>query len=273
MRKMPTARLLLTGAGTGLIVMSLSSASASSANISHSYHTASTIAAGSLVSLDPTKTDYVVPANTDNASKLFGITVANNDSLLEVNASQDTTQVATSGAANALVSTLGGDISVGDAVTVSPFNGIGMRADDNSGVRVIGLAQTAFNAKTEGAKEQQVTAKNGKKQTIYLGYISVSIGVGTAGNGQDKQSGLQRFAKSLTGHTVSTPRIILSIIVVIVSLAALVTLTYSAVYGSIVAIGRNPLAKFAILRTLSGVLGMGALTTLVAVVALFFLLR
>ena len=246
---------------------------ATSANISHSYSASSVIPNGSLVSLDPTQSNYVMAANTDNGRQLLGITVASNDSLIAVDSTVGQVQVATSGTATALVSNLDGSIAVGDQVSVSPFNGIGMKAGPGS--YVIGLAQTAFSSKSGGATTEQVTDKSGKNTSVAVGYIKLGIAIGTGSTqAADSQlSYLQKLAKSITGHTVSTVRIALSIIIAIVAFLALVTLVYASIYGSIISIGRNPLAKFAVFRTLTSVLGMVLLTAAIASFTIFLLLR
>lgn len=214
-----------------------------------------------------------MPANTANSAQLLGIAVAGNDSLIAVDANTGKLQIATTGNAPALVSTVNGNIKVGDQVGVSPFSGIGMKAQPGS--RVIGLAQTAFSSGTQGAVTEQVTDKNGKAGTIKVGYVRVSIAIGTnaAVLTATNLNGLQKFAKSLTGHTVSTARVAISLAVATVAILALVTLVYASIYGSIVSIGRNPLAKYAVFRTLSSVLALALLTTVVASLIIFFLLR
>src|ERR1017187_2055323 len=99
MRKPRRLRVVLTGIGAGLIAFGLATASASSANVSHSYHSAGSITNGSLVSLDPQQTDYVEMANSYNGSRLLGVAVASNDSLLAVDPNSGEVQVATSGSA------------------------------------------------------------------------------------------------------------------------------------------------------------------------------
>jgi hypothetical protein len=274
MKQLRPLRLLLAGLATSLVALGLAPAGASSANISHSYHSTSSIPNGSIVSLDPSRTDYVQLSNIDNGNRLLGIAVAKDDSLLAVDPADGAVQVATSGNATVLVSTLNGAIGVGDQIAVSPFNGIGMKA--SSGSRVIGLAQTAFNSSSAGATSQQITDKTGKTAAVQVGYTRVTIGIGTnntAANGNEKLNGLQKLARSLTGHTVSTPRVIVSLVVATVALIALITLIYASIYGSIISIGRNPLAKYAVFRTLGSVLGMAALTAVIAGLTIFFLLR
>ncbi len=255
------------------MVLSLTTVGASSANISHSYKAAKGVKDGSIVSLDPRHSDYVQAANVNNASRLLGIAVAGDDSLLAVDQTPGAVQVATSGTANGLVSTLNGDIKVGDQIGVSPFDGVGMKA--LTGSKVIGLAQTAFNSGSAGSTTQQVTDKGHKTRTIHVGYVRISIAIGfnATGTSSENLTSLQKLAQSITGHTVSNTRAIISLAVVIVSLLALITLVYSSIYGSIISVGRNPLAKYTVFRTLGTVLGMAALTTLVAGVTVYLLLK
>jgi hypothetical protein len=273
MRRGRPVRLLLTGVGLTLLVLGLAPAGASSANISRSYKGSGSIVNGSIVSLDPQRSDYVQAANTNNGARLLGVAVASNDSLLAVDATAGNIQVATSGNASVLVSDVGGKINVGDQIGVSPFNGVGMKA--TAGSRVIGLAQTGFDKNTGQASLQSVTDKDGKSNQIAVGFARVTIAIGNNANDAQYENlnGLQRFARSVTGHTVSTTRVVISLVVVVVSLLALITLVYASIYSSIISIGRNPLAKYAVFRTLGSVLGMAALTTLVASVTVYLLLR
>ncbi len=253
-------------------VLGLAPAEASSANISHSYSSEGSIKNGSLVSLDPRRSDYVQAATSSNGQRLLGIAVASDDSLLAIDPMAGAVQVATSGTANGLVSTLNGDIAVGDQVSVSPFEGVGMKATPGS--RVIGLAQTSFNIQTSGARVQQVTDKKGKVSQVQVGFVRLGIAPGRAASAAaDNLNSLQRYAKNLGGHTISTARVVLSLIIALVALTSIITLMYSSVYASIISIGRNPLAKYAVFRSLTSVLGMAALTAVVAGSTIFLLLR
>lgn len=253
-----------------LAISGIAPAAAFSANISHSYGAIGTLPNGSIVSLDANKSNFVEAANTDNGTRLLGVVVPSDDSLLAVDPSDVLSQVATSGQANALVSTLNGNIKVGDLVAVSPFNGIGMKSE--AGAHVIGLAQTAFDG-SSGAS-QTVKGKNGKTTDIKIGLVRVNIAVGTDNSSNTAQlSGLQRFGKALTGHTVSTLRLVVSLIIALVAFVSLAVLIYASIYGSIISIGRNPLAKYAIFRTLGSVLGMAALTAIVASATIFLILH
>lgn len=271
MRRGRYFKVVITGIGLALLMLTFAPAGASSANISHSYHANGSLPNGSLVSLDQQRSDYVQLADTTNSSRLLGVAVDKNDSLLAVDASSGLVQVATSGNASALVSTLNGDIGVGDQIAVSPFGGVGMKSEP--GDHVIGLAQSSFDSKSSGATKQEVTDKNGKKTSVAVGYVSVSIAVGVDGEGGANLTTLQKFAKSITGHVVSTQRVAISIAVAVITLFALITLIYASIYGSIISVGRNPLAKYTIFRTLGSVFGLALLATVISGVTIFFLLR
>ena len=108
-----------------------------------------------------------------------------------------------------------------------------------------------------------------------MGYVKLGIAIGTASTqGSDNQlNELQKVAKALTGHNVSTARAFMSMIIAVVAAAALITLIYASIYGGIISIGRNPLAKYAVFRSLATVLGMIAITGLISGIAIFLLLR
>ncbi len=272
MSKYRCVRLVITGVFTGFMAIGWSAAAAASANISHSYQATGTVTSGALVGLDTSHSGFVQEANSGNGAHLLGVAVANNDSLLAVDPTTGRVQVATSGNANALVSTVNGSIKVGDPIAVSPFDGIGMEAE--AGDHIVGLAQTAFNSTTSGAVSQQVTDKSGHKSTIQVGYVRVSVAIGVDSvSGTTGLNSLQQFAQNLTGHAVSLPRVILSLIIAIVALIALMSLIYASIYGSIVSIGRNPLAKFAVFRTLGSIMAMVVVTAGLAGATIFLLLR
>jgi len=274
MRARNLIQLLIGSAGFLAVMVVGSPAQAVSANLSHSYHATTSIPNGSIVSLDPKQQGFVQLADSTNGAKLLGIAVPSQDSLLAVDPSSTTVQVAISGNANTLVSTVNGDIKVGDQISVSPFGGIGM--ESLAGNRVIGIAQSAFSSKTGGSTTEQVKDKTGKAHQIQVGFIKLAIGIGTGagtGGGGNQANFLQKLIKSLTGHTISTVRIVLSLVVGLVALISLVTLVYASIYGSIVSVGRNPLAKNAIFRTLGSVMIMAFITVTVACVTIYYLLR
>jgi len=213
-----------------------------------------------------------LPASVDNGSQLLGVAVNGDESLIAVDTAPGAVQVATTGTAPVLVSTLNGDIEVGDQVAVSPFNGVGMKAEPGS--RVIGLAQTTFSGDTQGATTETVKTRDDHSRSVQVGYLRASIAIGTNATVLTNDlNALQKIVHSVTGRTIPTIRIVISVVVATIALLALITLVYASIYGSIVSIGRNPLAKYAVFKALGSVVGLALLTVVISGLTIFFLLR
>jgi hypothetical protein len=199
--------------------------------------------------------------------------VDDDDSLVAIDSSEDKLQIATSGIANALVSDVNGSIKTGDQIAVSPFSGVGMKAE--AGSRIIGLAQSTLGGNGTKLVTKEITDNDGKKQTIKVGFVRVSIAIGSVPITANKaeENPLQRLAISISGRPVSTARLVVSSIIAIIAILALVTLIYTSVYGTIVAVGRNPLAKASIFRALWSVAGLVVVTSVVAIATIYLIIR
>lgn len=245
---------------------------ASAQNISQSYGVEKELQAGTIVSTVGNSANKVEPTNTENADRVIGVVVKPENSIVAVDPDSMKAQVGTSGAINVLVSTVNGDIKAGDKIAPSPFSGIGMKALGNG--YIVGVAKANFNDSSEGAASQQVTDKNGAKSMVTVGYLQISLSPrydSTVAN--SGLNGLQRFVRSLTGHTVSMTRIIISLVIAVLTIVAIIILMYAAIYGSIVSIGRNPLARVSIFRALARVVAMALLVFIIAFGLIYLLLR
>jgi hypothetical protein len=251
-----------------------SSVVAASANLSRSYQSKSTLVAGSLVSIDPNNSGYVELTNTSNSSGLIGIVVSNTDSLLSINSQAGLPQVAVSGTANTLVSTLNGSISIGDQVGVSPINGVGMEAV--SGSKVIGVALAKFSTNTAGVSTRQVKDARGKTNIIAVGYIPVQIVIGTLASAQTSNQPFNQFKNTIdtiVGHNVSTFSLVVSFIIAFLALVSIIVLIYASIRGSILGVARNPLAKWSIFQALAQIMAMASLIVILSLIAIYLLLR
>jgi hypothetical protein len=258
----------------GLMLIS-SSAGAAPTTISRAYKANGLITDGSLVSLNQNNGDFIDEANNTNSNRLLGVTIANNNSLLAINSSNTTVQVAISGTVNALVTSVNGNIKVGDQVSISPFNGVGIKALPGS--KIIGLAETSFASSSEGATKLMVKDKQGKYQSIAVGFVKVAISIGNgsyaSASGGSQINSLQKLIKGFTGKTVPTSRVVMSLVIAFVSIVSLVTLIYSSIYGSIISIGRNPLAKHAVFGALIIIIGLICVVAIVAGGSIYLLLH
>ena len=242
-------------------------------NISGSYDSTTELANGTVVSLTKGLSDTVEPANSNNASRIIGAVVAFDNSLIAVDPDAQRAQVANTGSAYVLVSTLNGKVMSGDRIAVSPISGIGMKRVQSGGY-IVGVAEENFASSVKSTKTQQVKDKDGKQNTVTVGYVKTLISPRFDGDDKEQSlTGLQSLVRSLTGHVVSTPRIIASALIAVVTLIGVGVLLYASIYGSIVSIGRNPLAKDSILTALLQSLLMVLAAVGLAFLAIFMLLR
>lgn len=222
--------------------------------LSQGYYSKAALTSGSLVSLDPSGENAVQVANTDRVDGLLGVVVATNDSLVAASSNSSNVQVITTGTAQTLVSNLTGNIKKGDAITVSPINGVGMKATVSG--RIIGLAESDFTATSSGTISESVKTSTGQR-TVVVGTIPVQLAVSyyipPAVSTAIPQS-IENLARVLAGREVSPVRIVLSFILFMVGILLTVVITYGAIRISLESLGRNPLARTAINRGLLKIL-------------------
>jgi hypothetical protein len=120
-------------------------ASAASGSLSHAYQASGQINSGDVVSFVAGKSGYVQAAQAEDGVRVAGVAISDQGSLLAIDPTTGTVQVAVSGSAPTLVSTLNGPIKVGDQVSVSPVGGLAMKADPTSGWTFVGGPKTAFD--------------------------------------------------------------------------------------------------------------------------------
>lgn len=240
--------------------------------ISQGYGTTDTVSIGSIVSLKKNTTDQVEIATNANSNNILGVVINDANSLLSLsttNAKQ--VQIATSGIVEVLVSDINGDIHQGDSITSSPISGVGMKATSNT--KVVGQAQEDLTS--SNSSNQSYNDKAGKKHTVRLGEISVSVNVSDFFKQPDKTlipPAIQNIANSVVGKKVNTLPIVISAGIFIVTLIVVSSIVYSMIKSSIISVGRNPMSQSAIYRDM---LQMSALVVgilAVAVVSIYLVL-
>jgi hypothetical protein len=170
--------------------------------------------------------------------------------LIQFNDEKDTVQIVTGGVTPVLVSNLEGDIVTGDKITVSPINGVGMKAG-SSGM-IVGTAQADFEDME--TTEHFITDVDGKVHTIRTGLLPAQINVtffaATGERSNYLPAFLQDIANTVAGRQVSSARVLIALIVLLVSFISIAVLLYASVKSSIVSIGRNPLSEVSVRKGL-----------------------
>jgi hypothetical protein len=250
----------------------LGSAQAES-SISYPYKAELNLKVGYIVGLINKKSNYVQPASTTQPNNLIGIVTSNQGSIIQINPSAQTTQVAISGAVPVLVSTLNGNIKPNDLISLSPIAGVGMKA--NNLAPIIGVAEGSFNSNTPSATSLKVDSVKNVPKTVSVGYVLVMIKFKNLNINSSKATqlhGLQAIIKNLTGHSVPLIRIIISLVLSVLSIIVLGVIIYSVIFNAVIAVGRNPLAKASIRRSLILTVSLAIILAIVTIVVVSLLL-
>ncbi|MEI7683308.1 MAG: hypothetical protein WCJ24_03355 [Candidatus Saccharibacteria bacterium] len=244
----------------------------SAAPLSVGYTTTQKLPNGSLVAPDSQQNGAVVAANSTNNSNLLGVVVAT--STVSVSQSNSQVQVSTDGTNYVLVSDINGSVKKGDKIMASPLDGIGMKATEIG--KVIGTAQGDLNNQSQAAQTKKITDIHGVQKPVLIAMLPITVNVAfyqPAEHATAVPKLLRDVSSSISGKEVPTGRLWASLVVIIVGLLIVIVLLYGAVRSSIGAIGRNPLAKNAIQRSMTKVIGLAIFILAVCSSAVYLILR
>lgn len=215
------------------------------------------------------KVVYVEKSSVKHADKTLGVVVDPSTDTVAVSSSGSQVYVATSGGASVYVTDLNGSVSKGDLLAPSPIAGVLMRVVEGS-KGVLGVAQSDFPA----AYAQTVTVdENGSSTKAKVALVQVNMDVKFTTNNQTAgKTWLQRVGETIVHHEVSTIQVLVALVILILLMVVEGGIIYGAVSSSIVALGRNPLAKTAIMKGLGQVTGLVAGVMVLGIAAVYLVL-
>ena len=244
--------------------------------VTQGYGTDEQLQRGMLVSLKDGDGSKVEPADLDNVKRLHGLVVNANDSPVTLSNDTQKTFVATVGRYEGLVSDQNGYIKQGDYITVSKVRGIGMRVDSKS-VNIIGKALVDFDGKTNVLSTTDLKDNAGVVQKVNIGRISLDIGIGANPLAKSEDVNLPNFLKKatelITTKTISPLRIYISIAILAASVIIAGSMLYAGVRSSMISIGRNPLSKQSIVKSLVQVVLTSFIVFIIGIFGVYLLLK
>ncbi len=230
-------------------------AGAVDAVVAQTYKADQAFEAGTVVS-HASDSMQVVKSDTTNRKDVVGVVVEPADSFVSYNSTTSSLSVATSGVVVTNISTVGGNISAGDPLTVSPLSGFAMKA--NSAGRVLGRALTEFTDKTSGAQIRDIQDSQGKTTQVAIGQIQVTLGAtdwsGEPGRTNVIVDSLQVAASQLAGRQVTSSNAMMAALVLSLAILVAGVVLFSSVSSSMHSLGRNPLSHGVIRRSLTHVI-------------------
>lgn len=268
--------LLLIGA---TFAVSFFAQTSSAQNVTQGYGSDQTLQKGMIVRLKPNDGAKVQTLSQQDETEMLGVVVASTDAPVSLSQTNVAGQVfiATYGKYDILVSSQNGAIKVGDLLTTSSLAGIAMKASNSQQI-VVGKALAAFDGKANTSGTTQLKTGSGEKE-VALGRVSADIAVSRNPlyAADQKVAGvpsfLSKIAQSVTNREVSAFRIYASLAVLALSILVAGIILFSGVRTGMKAIGRNPLAKHTISRSLVQVTLMALIVFVIGVFAVYLLLR
>ena len=200
-------------------------------------------------------------ATSSHAPQLLGVIASS--PLIALGGKEKQAQVVVSGITPTLVSDINGDIKVGDKITASPVQGVGMKADTST--EIIGTAESNLTSSVIATKD--IKDDNGKATSIKIGIIAVQVNVSYYAMPQSKINNLippflVNLASAIAGRQISPMRVLVSFCCLFVGFIVAGIMLQAGVRSGIISLGRNPLAGKVLRRSLIDVLltSLGLLT-------------
>lgn len=250
-----------------------------SAGVTHSYNAETSVQVGMVVELKKSDTTTVIPLSEKNIKNMLGVVIPSSNATIVLspeNVKQQQVLVGTSGQFSVLVSNQNGRIKSGDYITISSIEGVAMRADDGQAL-VLGRAGGDFNGTTNVIGSVQLKDSLGKQVAVSLSRIPVEVNITHNPAFQksiDYVPGfLAKVAITVSNKPVSAARIYLSLIILFITMVISGNMLYSGVRSGMNAVGRNPLSKKSIIKSLIQTVFAGLIIFVVGVLAVYLLLK
>lgn len=247
--------------------------------VTQTYTADKSVQVGMLVQIKPGVADTVIPLDDTHISSLLGVVVPPNSATIVLTPQKVNTQqvlVTNAGHYDVLVSTQNGPVKTGDYLTVSALAGVAMKADQYQ-TQVIGKAMHDFSGRANVISSVGLTDSAGRKINAAIGRVPVAITVAHNPLYQkvaDSVPGfLNKVATGLSNKPVSAARIYISLFVFTITAFITTNVVYSGVRSGMIAVGRNPLSKKSIIRSLIQTIIAGLIVFIAGVFAVYLLLK
>lgn len=259
---------------SGLMFVVSGMQGATAQDLTQGYATEQTLQNGLIVRLKAEDKATVVPLKQEEEAELFGVVVSSSESPVSISdPSEQQVFVATKGRYDVLVSTQNGQIKIGDGVVISSVEGVGMLADDLHRV-LVGKALENFDGESDA--ESRIKLSNG--QVVAVGRIRVDISVNrnpayTGDTIAGVPHALSRLAHSVTDKPVTAFRIYAGLAVLLTCLVIAGAILYSGIHAGVASVGRNPLAKSGIIKSLISMTLTALIVVSIGLFAVYLILK
>lgn len=245
----------------------------SAQDITQGYSTDESLRNGMLVGLDPDDASKVSAVNNDSIDRLYGVVADPTAAPFALSDEDSEVQVAIIGKYYVLVTDSNGPIKSGDNLSTSSLSGFAQKSSDQQ-AKIVGKSLQDF-IPSEGSQVLS-TSTDSTGASVNIGKVLAYI---TVAKNPDKitQQNLPGFlskaGESVANKPVSPARLYVSLLILVIVTLIAGSLIYSSVRSSITAIGRNPLSKRTITKSLIQVVTIAFLILLSGLFAVYLILK
>lgn len=250
-----------------------------SSAVPQSYNAGPEVQPGMIVRLNEKDPTIVEPLKADAITEMLGVVIPGDNAVIVLAPEKSTKQqvlVATSGHYAVLVSNQNGGIKSGDFITISAVSGIGMKASDTE-TEVLGRAAGNFSGTANVIGSVKVKNSIGGEREVAIGRVPIDMSIShnpLFQKSADYVPGfLAKVAISIADKPVSAARIYLSMAILFVISLLTGNMLYSGVRNGMVALGRNPLSKKSIIKSLIQTVIAGLIIFVVGIFGVYLLLK
>ena len=141
----------------------------------------------------------------------------------------------------------------------------------------IGKAIEGFDGDINSISTSEITDSLGNVNTVGIGRILVDIGVGSNPLFKPTESNLpgflQRATEAIAGKEVSPVRVYIGLFILIAAASLSGSLLYAGIRSGLISIGRNPLSKKSITKSLFQIILTSIIIFLIGLFGVYLLLR
>lgn len=250
-----------------------------SGNVTSSYSADASVQPGMIVQLKDKTPTAVIALSSTSAGKILGIAITNNRAAIVLTPEKVTQQqvlVATTGTYPVLVSNQNGPVKFGDYLSISSVNGVAMKAGITE-QQVIGKAAGNFTGNADVISSISLKDQAGKDTKIAIGRVFVDVAIAHNPLNQKTVDFVPAFmvslAQAVANKSVSVARIYLSTAVLLVCTVITSIMLYSGIRSGMIAVGRNPLSKKSIIKSLIQTVIAGLIIFVAGVLAVYLILK
>ena len=248
-------------------------------SVANTYSADSMVQQGMIVQLKDKAPTEIVPLTAGSPNKILGIVIPNTNVAIVLTPTTATKQqvlVATTGKFMVLVSNQNGPVKVGDYLAISAISGVAMKAGVDE-QQVIGKASGNFTGSGNVISTIDVKDQLGKTTKVAIGRVSVDIAIAHNPLNQKTVDHVPAFlsnlAKAVANKSVSVARIYLSSVIFFFTTVITSIMLYSGIRSGMIAVGRNPLSKKSIIKSLIQTVIAGLIVFIVGILAVYLLLK